>query len=101
MGILISTGFVYLIPLLASVTRHASILDLSEAVERYEHGAYREAAELLVRKCHEAPDDTELRLWLGKCYLKTQQWDEAVSEMEKAVQAQPSTGLYHLWLGRA
>jgi tetratricopeptide (TPR) repeat protein len=41
-----------------------------------------------------------LRLWLGKSYLKIQNWDRAVQEMEKSTELQPKAQ-NHLWLGRA
>jgi tetratricopeptide (TPR) repeat protein len=41
------------------------------------------------------------RLWLGKAYLKLQRWDDAIRELQLAVQAEPANCLFHLWLGRA
>jgi tetratricopeptide (TPR) repeat protein len=75
--------------------------DLNEAIRFYEKGEFGRAVDLLqqLRKSH--PTDPELRLWLGKSFIKIRQWDNAVQEMEQAVHLQPSNALYHLWLGRA
>jgi tetratricopeptide (TPR) repeat protein len=76
-------------------------LDLKPAVELYERGEFQRAAQLLTQQSKTAPADGGLYLWLGRCYLKAQKPDEAVRELEKAVQIQPSNSNYHLWLGRA
>ena len=79
----------------------AGSLDLKQAMGLYERGEFRQAAELLTQQSKSAPADGEVYLWLGKSYLKAQKWDDAVRELEKAVQIQPSNSMYHLWLGRA
>src|SRR5687767_360104 len=76
-------------------------IDLKQAMGLYERGEFQSAAELLAQQSKTAPADGEVHLWLGKCYLKAQRWDDAVRELEKAVQIQPSNSTYHLWLGRA
>lgn len=74
---------------------------LHEAIDHFEKGRYRQAAETLQKLVQEVPSDPEIRIWLGRSYLKIREWDKAVREMEKAVQLQPSNADYHLWLGRA
>jgi len=74
---------------------------LSEAIGLYEKGSYKQAVELLRQEVKVSPRDAEIRFWLGKAYLKVQEWKAAVTEMEKAVELEPSNAKYHQWLGRA
>jgi tetratricopeptide (TPR) repeat protein len=74
---------------------------LQDAVGLYEKGKYSQAAGVLQKLADASPSNPELRLRLGRAYLKSQEWDKAVQEMEKAVQLQPASARYHLWLGRA
>jgi tetratricopeptide (TPR) repeat protein len=74
---------------------------LQEAIGLYEKGKFSQAASLLRKLADSSPANPELRIRLGRSYLKTREWDKAVQEMEKAVQLQPSNARYHLWLGRA
>lgn len=74
---------------------------LNQAISHYESGNYSEAVDLLSPDA-ESPDVSAERIfWLGKAYLKSREWDEAVESMDKAVKLKPSNALYHLWLGRA
>ncbi len=75
--------------------------NLDEAMHLYEHGKFKQAVTLLSEMIRSSPEDPQLRFWLGKSYLKIQEWRDAVRELEKAVQIEPSNALYHLWLGRA
>ena len=75
--------------------------DLEEAIGLYETGEYKRAATLLSQLGRSSPEAPEIRLWLGKSYLKIRDWNGAVREMEKAVELEPSNALFHLWLGRA
>ena len=74
---------------------------LSEAVSLYEKGLFRQTVDLLRREANSFPRDAETRFWLGKAYLKIQDWKAAVQEIEKAVELEPSNAQYHHWLGRA
>ena len=74
---------------------------LSDAIRLYEKGSFSQAAELLRQEAKSSPRDAETRFWLGKAYLKIQDWKAAVAEMEKAVELEPSNARYHQWLGRA
>lgn len=74
---------------------------LDAAIEIYGKGKYSLAANMFQKLADESPSRPEIRIWLGKSYLKIREWDRAVREMEKAVQLQPSNARYHLWLGRA
>jgi tetratricopeptide (TPR) repeat protein len=74
---------------------------LDEAIRLYGKGDFKQAANLLKQITTAAPNGAEARIWLGKSYLKIRKWDDAVQEMEKAIQLQPSNAQYHLWLGRA
>jgi tetratricopeptide (TPR) repeat protein len=73
---------------------------LQQAIHLYQKGEFRDAANLLKQLKSSSPDDAEIRLWLGKSYVKIRKWDDAVREMNKAVELQPSNAKYHLWLGR-
>jgi tetratricopeptide (TPR) repeat protein len=75
--------------------------DLAEAIRLYERGEYKQSVRLFQQLRSTSPNEPDLRLWLGKSYLKVREWDNAVQEMEKAVSLQPSGARYHLWLGRA
>lgn len=75
--------------------------ELDRAIHLYQNGEYREATYVLSSLSRSAPSDSDVRLWLGKSYLKTRQWDKAVGEMEQAVQLEPSNARVQLWLGRA
>jgi tetratricopeptide (TPR) repeat protein len=75
--------------------------NLEEAIRFYEKGEFSKAANLLAELSKLSPDEPNVRLWLGKTYIKTRRWDDAVREMEKATQIEPANALYRLWLGRA
>lgn len=74
---------------------------LEEVIQLYQKGEYGRAAEMLspMEKKREATPD--MIFWLAKSYLKSLQWDKAVTAMEKAVAMDPDNATYHLWLGRA
>jgi tetratricopeptide (TPR) repeat protein len=74
--------------------------DFTAAIGLYESGRFQSAVNLLAQLSRSSPSEPEIRLWLGKSYLKIREWDKAVGEMEKAVELEPSNALYHLWLGR-
>ena len=75
--------------------------ELDRAIRLYKNGEFAVATNVLYSLSRSSPSDSDVRLWLGKSYLKTHQWDKAVGEMEQAVQLQPSNAKVHLWLGRA
>jgi tetratricopeptide (TPR) repeat protein len=74
---------------------------LSNAIRLYEKGSFKQAVELLRQEAKDSPRNAETRFWLGKAYLKVQDWKAAVTELEKAVELEPSNAKYHQWLGRA
>jgi tetratricopeptide (TPR) repeat protein len=87
--------------LLLSSPAHASPEVLAGAIRLYESGEFRSAVDLLSQMSRSSPSAPEIRLWLGKSYLKVRDWDNSVRELEKAVELDPSNATYHLWLGRA
>ena len=91
----------YALALLMFLTGSSSDAGLRDAIGLYEKGKFSEAADLFRKISDSTPANPEPRIWLGRSYLKTREWDKAVQEMEKAVQLQPSNARYHLWLGRA
>ena len=74
---------------------------VENAIESYERGKFTEAANSFRKLADSFPSDPEIRIWLGRSYLKIREWDKAVREMETAVQLKPDSAQYHLWLGRA
>ena len=74
---------------------------LDAAIRLYETGSFQQAVNLLRQEVKVSPREPEVRLWLGKAYLKTRDWKAAVNEIEKAVELKPDNAQYHLWLGRA
>jgi tetratricopeptide (TPR) repeat protein len=73
---------------------------LKEAIHLYQRGGFKQAVNVLRELETSSPDHAEIRLWLAKSYVKIRKWDDAVREMEKAVELQPAAAKYHLWLGR-
>src|SRR5512143_322410 len=73
---------------------------MDEAIRLYNKGQFKQAVQLLEQIKNTSPNDPDVRLWLGKSYLKTRDWDKAVREMEKTVELKPAAVNY-LWLGRA
>jgi len=86
---------------LAAQLSAAASEKLSDAIRLYEKGSFRQAVELLRQEAKSSPRDAEARFWLGKTYLKIQEWKAAVTELEKTVELEPSNARYHQWLGRA
>src|SRR6266508_5494500 len=66
-------------------------MGLNEAERLYQQGEYQKAADLLASLSRSSPGDSALRLWLGNAYLKIRKWDEAVRELEQALQLAPSS----------
>ena len=75
--------------------------NLDEAIHLYGKGEFRRSVELLQQLKDASPDEPDVRLWLGKAYLKTRDWDSAIHEIERATQLQPENAHLYLWLGRA
>ena len=74
---------------------------LEQAIKLYQHGHFHRAVILLTESSQSSPDDPDIRFWLGKSLLKIRKWDDAIRELEKAVELQPNCSIYSLWLGRA
>ncbi len=87
--------------LLAATSGQVPDRELDAAIQSYQHGKYRESITTLTKEVRERPENSLLRLWLGKSYLKLAKWDDAAREMEKAVQIEPQNGHYRVWLARA
>jgi tetratricopeptide (TPR) repeat protein len=75
--------------------------NFEDAVCLYQKGKFNQAADLFRRLKDAYDDKPEIRLWLGKSYIKIREWDDAVREMEEAVELAPGNAKYYLWLGRA
>ncbi len=73
----------------------------ADALRLYGRGEYDKCVEVLTSANDPTQDETERRLWLGRCYMKLRRWDDAAGQMEKAVAAGQSDCVPHLWLARA
>jgi tetratricopeptide (TPR) repeat protein len=96
MKILIAILFLALLPIPIQAKEN-----LDAAIQLYEKGEFRHAADALQQFAKSSPKDAETRYWLAKSFMKTREWASAVRELEKAVELQPANPRYHLWLGRA
>jgi tetratricopeptide (TPR) repeat protein len=74
---------------------------LEQAIHHYQKGEYSKAVDMLSPMAKKGDTTPETLFWLAKSYLKSREWDKAVSAMEKAVEMKPKSAAYHLWLGRA
>ena len=90
---------IFLLLLVPTLTAAADGID--QAVQLYQRGQFHKAVDLLSERSQSSPKDPEVRLWLGKSLLKIQKWDDAVHQMEKAVELVSNDAVYYLWLGRA
>jgi tetratricopeptide (TPR) repeat protein len=75
--------------------------ELDQARELYWRGEFHQVVDVLSRRSQSFPADPDVRLWLGKSLIKVQRWDDAVKQLEKAVELQPNSAVCYLWLGRA
>jgi tetratricopeptide (TPR) repeat protein len=71
------------------------------ARQAYERSDYQKAVTELEAAASRDPRNGEAELLLTKCYLELQQYEAAVQSAEKAVQIDPTSSVYHEWLGRA
>src|SRR5712691_4843870 len=67
--------------------------------EAYEASEYAKAAQLL-QQAAQNPRSGEIHLLLAKTYYESQQHDAAIASAEKAVAIDPSSSVYHEWLGK-
>lgn len=75
--------------------------EFTQAKLLYEKGDFLEASRILARSCPEKANCGEGRSWLGRTYLKLHQFDDAIRELESAVNANPGDGQHHRWLAMA
>jgi tetratricopeptide (TPR) repeat protein len=94
-------AYTLLILLILTSDLAAAADSIGQAVQLYEHGHFHRAVALLSDTSQSSPKDAEVRFWLGRSLLKIQKWDDAVREMEKAVELEPNNAIHYLWLGRA
>jgi tetratricopeptide (TPR) repeat protein len=71
------------------------------ARQAYERSDYQRAVMELQAAAVRDPRNGDVELLLAKCYLELQEYEAAVQSAEKAVQIDPSSSVYHEWLGRA
>jgi tetratricopeptide (TPR) repeat protein len=64
-------------------------------------GRVDDAISTLQAQIRNAPQDDESHNLLCRAYYALQNWDAAISACQKAVELQPNSSTYHLWLGRA
>jgi len=90
-----------LLSLFLAASQLSGVQEIDAAIGLYEHGKFQRAAEILSDLTRRDPQNAKLRCWLGKTYLKLHRPDDAIRELEKAVELDPKNGLDHLWLARA
>jgi tetratricopeptide (TPR) repeat protein len=95
------TLILFLLPMNAQPATGHAAENLEEAIRHYGRAEFRRTIDLLRQLAVAEPENAEIRYWLGKTYLRINNWDDAVREMEKAVQLEPARAYYRLWLGRA
>ena len=94
-----AVSILLLIPALA--TQLTAAEKLSEAIRLHERGSFQQAVDLLRQEAKTSPRNAEVRFRLGKALLKVRDWKAAVTELERAVELEPSNARYRQWLGRA
>jgi tetratricopeptide (TPR) repeat protein len=71
------------------------------ARQAYERSDYQKAVGELLAAAGRDPRNGDVELLLTKCYLELQQYEAAIQSAEKAVQINPTSSVYHEWLGKA
>ena len=74
---------------------------LDDGRRLFDAGNFKEAVSVLRPAAEQAPADGRLQYWLARCYYELSDFDNAVTEAERAVRADPGNSEYHQWLGRA
>jgi tetratricopeptide (TPR) repeat protein len=64
-------------------------------------GRADEAVQTLHQQLARTPNDAVSQNLLCRAHFMLEEWDHAIAACERAVEIDPSKGLYHLWLGRA
>ncbi|HEV2488343.1 MAG TPA: tetratricopeptide repeat protein [Candidatus Acidoferrales bacterium] len=85
----------------AIATQSASGADVSGAKQQFDAGDYAGAIRTLRALESQNANDAETHYWLGRCDYEVKDVNGAVAELEKAVQADPKSSVYHQWLARA
>jgi tetratricopeptide (TPR) repeat protein len=93
----IAVLYLLILPL-ACVAQDAA---LETAKSAYGKGDYARAIQILKSAAAKEPSNGEIQLLLAKCYLETNQHDDAIAAAEKAVSIDPKNSTYHQLLGEA
>lgn len=99
---LVPLGTVLLLSLVSSSRAVAGATDgLAHARAAFNQGGADEALRALNTAIGQNAANAEA--WNLRCrvYLAQRRWDDAVSSCKRAVQLEPGSSRYHLWLGRA
>jgi tetratricopeptide (TPR) repeat protein len=86
--------------LLCPASARSSSLDL-QVVPSMLNGSMNDAIRLLKERTQQAPNDAEAYHLLSRAYYELEDWDNSIHAAERAVQLDPQSSEYHLWLGRA
>jgi tetratricopeptide (TPR) repeat protein len=65
------------------------------------NGSVDQAIAVLHGELNNSPNDAVAHNLLCRAHFALGQWDEGISECEKAVELSPNNSQFHLWLGRA
>jgi tetratricopeptide (TPR) repeat protein len=74
---------------------------LLQARRAFDKGDFAQAIQILNSAVAKDPNSGDAYLLLTRCYLETDQYDNAVRSGEKAVAINPKNSAYHRWLGEA
>lgn len=86
--------------LMASVARGKGET-IETAILQFEAGSYSTATATLRVVLAREPQNAYAYHWLGRCYYELKNFDDAITQAERAVSLEPRKSEYRLWLARA
>jgi tetratricopeptide (TPR) repeat protein len=103
-GICLSAGLVAL-GMIAGYARAQAVRApapvVQSAAHQFDSGDYSGAISSLRQYLSQAGNDAEGQFWIGRCFYELQDFTEAITAFERAVQLDSQNSGYHEWLGRA
>jgi tetratricopeptide (TPR) repeat protein len=85
----------------ASCARGSGDTSVARAQQQFQVGNFSAAVITLQAVSHSLPGDASVYYWLGRCYFELKNYEQAISNGERAVKLAPDNSEYLLWLGRA
>jgi TolA-binding protein len=74
---------------------------IEAARDRFDHGEYAFATEMLRALLSQSPNDPQLHYWLGRCAYEQKDFEHASEHFHRAVELDTRVSIFHQWLGRA